>query len=342
VHTPSRSAARLSLAACLGLLLLLPAGASASSGVVSHALPSAEPGQGARAYWTAKRMRAAEPLPVRQVAPSGSPATPLSAPSAGHNAVAPAKVDLSRTIAGHPPVGQRIQSNPPYQSGEVPLANQTAFPTSTNGRIFGKFQGIGQYSCSATVVASKSQSVIMTAGHCVFDSQAGFASKVVFVPAYHDGDRPFGIWQATNEVIAKGYFKILNPNNDYAALRVKSASGDVGAVVGEEGLAYSQPRGQTFQVIGYPFNLGKTEKMWNCLTEFAGVDNHDHFPGKPDSGVGCDMTEGASGGGWTIFDAQGVPFLNSVTSYGYPQLKKVIFGPYLTKKTVKIINEANG
>jgi hypothetical protein len=341
VNNSSRSAVRLSLAACLGLLLLLPAGAFASSGVVVHKLPSAAPGNGAKAYWTAKRMRAAEPLPVRKVAPSGSPATPLSAP-AGPNAAAPATVDRSRTIPGHPPVGQRIHPSPPYQSGEVPLANQTIYPTSTNGRIFGKFQGIGQYSCSATVVSSKSQSVIMTAGHCVFDEDAGFASKIVFVPAYHDGDRPFGIWAATNAVIGKGYFKILNPNNDYAALRVKSATGNVGAVVGEEGLAYSQPRGQAFQVIGYPFNLGKTELMWNCVTSFAGVDNHDHFPGKPDSGVGCDMTEGASGGGWTIFDAQGVPYLNSVTSYGYPQLKKVIFGPYLTKKASKIVNEANG
>ncbi len=339
----SRSAVRLPLLACLGLLLLLPAGASASAGV-SHALPSATPGHGAKAYWTAKRMRSAEPLPVsvQNAAPSGSPASPLRAPSAGPNAAAPARVDLSRTVAGSPPrSNRRFPDHPPYVSGEVPLEAQTVYPTSTAGRIFGKLRGVGQYSCSATVVASKSQSVILTAGHCVFDRDAGFASKIVFVPAYHDGDRPFGVWQATHAVIARGYYKILNPNYDYAALRVKG-NGNVGAVVGEEGIAYNQPRGQDFQVLGYPYNLGRTEKMWSCLTSFAGIDNHDRFPGKPDSGVGCDMTQGASGGGWSIRDAQGTPFLNSVTSYGYPKVKNVIFGPYLTKKALRIVKQANG
>lgn len=344
MNNSSRSTVRTSLAACIGLFLLLPAGASASAGV-SHALHSAAPGHGAKDYWTAKRMRTAEPLPVpvQSVAPSGSPATPLSAPTAGPNAAAPAKIDLSRTVPGSPPKGYgRIPDNPPYASGEVPLEAQTVYPTSTNGRIFGKFRGLGQYSCSATVVASKSQNVILTAGHCVFDREAGFASKVVFVPAYHDGARPFGIWQATTEIIAKGYFKILNPNNDYAALKLKSSNGAIGSVVGQEGLAYGQPRGQTFQVVGYPYNLGKTELMWNCLTSFAGIDRHDRYPGQPDSGVGCDMTQGASGGGWSIRDGEGVPYLNSVTSYGYPKVKNVLFGPYLTKKTLRIINEASG
>ena len=343
MKTSSRSAVRPSLAAVLGFLLLVPAGASAS-GMVGHAIPAATPGHGAKAYWTAKRMRATEPLPIplRDDLPGGDTATPLSVPAAGPNAASPARVDLSRTIAGSPPKGSRIGDDPPYLSGEVPLESQTTYPTSTNGRVFGKFRGLGQYSCSATVVASKSDSVILTAGHCVFDGDAGFASKIVFVPAYHRGDRPFGVWQGTREVINKGYFKLLNPNDDYAAIKLKSASGKLGQVVGEEGLAYSQPRNQGFQVIGYPFNLGRTELMWNCLTNFAGVDNLDRFPGKPDSGVGCDMTEGASGGGWTIRDPAGTPFLNSVTSYGYPKLKNVIFGPYLTKKAMKLIGKASG
>lgn len=342
MSTKSRPTVRPSLAACLGLLLLAPAAASAS-GVVVHRLPSATAGHGARAYWTAKRMRSAGELPLQQVAPGPRGATPLRAPSSGPNAAA-AGVDLSNTRAARPPKGYRFQpgDNPPYTSGEVPLDAQTVYPTSTNGRIFGKFPGIGHYSCSATVVSSHSQNVILTAGHCVLDADSGFASKIAFVPAYHDGARPFGVWAATREVVSKDWFKFSSSHEDYAAIKLKSPNGSLGDAVGQEGIAYNQPRAQDFQVIGYPFNLGKTELMWNCLTSFAGEDNHDTLPGKPDSGVGCDMTEGASGGGWTIRDASEVPYLNSVTSYGYRKLKNVLFGPYLTKKVLKVVNSANG
>ena len=87
---------------------------------------------------------------------------------------------------------------PPYTSGEVPLASQTTFPLSTNGLLIGKLPGFGDYSCSATVISSESDSVLITAGHCVYDFQVGFAKRVAFAPAYHQGDTPFGVWSAAD------------------------------------------------------------------------------------------------------------------------------------------------
>jgi hypothetical protein len=330
---------RTALAACLGLLLIAPTGALAG-GTAAHRLPAGSAGHGARAYWTAKRIRSASPRPaVRRATAAPSAASPLAAPVGD---AAAGTVDLTRTrpprrTLAHP-VGPG--DDPPYQSGEVPLAAQTTYPTSTNGLLLGKFDGIGSYSCSASVVSSSSHNVILTAGHCVYDEKAGFAKKIAFVPAYHDGSRPFGTWIGRRETVARGWVR-GNFNYDYAAIRLRSPAGTLGDAVGEKGLAWNQPRNQSFQAIGYPYNRGETELMWNCVAPFAGVDPYDRSSGKPDSGIGCDMGEGASGGGWTIRDDEDVPYVNSVTSFGYSRIDDVLFGPYLTRKVLKVVNRAN-
>ena len=183
--------------------------------------------------------------------------------------------------------------------------------------------------------------MILTAGHCVFDEKAGFAKRIAFIPAYHDGSRPFGTWAGRRETVARGWARSMNFSYDYAAIKLRSPAGTLGDAVGEEGLAWSQPRDQDFQAIGYPFNRGGTELMWNCIASFAGVDPYDGDAGKPDSGIGCDMGEGASGGGWTIRDDEGVPYVNSVSSFGYTKIEDVLFGPYLTRKVLKVVNRVN-
>jgi hypothetical protein len=46
--------------------------------------------------------------------------------------------------------------------------------------------------------------------------------------------------------------------------------------------------------------------------------------GPPMIGMGCDMREGSSGGGWIIRNQ----YVNSVTSGGYDTLPELLFGPY--------------
>lgn len=336
LHTPF-------IAAAVGLLLILAPAASAGKRVVQRSV-SAGASRAAVEYWTAKRMRTATPLAV----PQQDAATALASPAPRPKPTAlPASrsLDLANTLPPRAPRGTAtigIGDRPPFTSGEVPLATQTTFPTSTNGKLFGKLQGLGGYSCSATVISSSSHSVIMTAGHCVFDEKAGFARKVVFVPAYHDGDRPFGAWSAASLSSTKQWQRATNFNYDYASIRLRKSGGDsIGDVVGEQGVAFDQAREQVFQAIGYPFDFKKTERMWNCVAPFAGADPRDRTSGQPDSAIGCDMSSGASGGGWFIRDLAGTQYLNSVTSFGYRKIRKTLFGPYLTHRVLKVINAAN-
>lgn len=294
----------------------------------------------ARDYWTPERMREARGLRVRRVALGSAPAPALAPPAAAD--LGPAVIDPATSRPPRPPVASGRIRVPPFKSGQVPPAEMTGYPYSANGRLYGKFRVGGPFSCSATVVNSPSRSVVLTAGHCVHDHNAGWARHLVFVPAYLRGERPFGTWKATRVASTRGWVRSENFHGDYSAIKLSSPSGPVGEVVGEEGLVWNQPRDQQFQAIGYPFNRGRTELMWNCTSASIGADPFDRSRGKPDTGIGCDMGGGASGGGWTIRDGNGDPYVNGVTSFGYNRVKNILFSPYLTGKVAGVVNQANG
>ncbi len=257
-------------------------------------------------------------------------------------AAGPAVIEPASSRPPRPPALAARISVPPYESGQVAPATMTTYPYRTNGRLYGAFRPGGPYSCSATVVNSPSRSIVLTAGHCVHERGAGWARHIIFVPAYLRGERPFGTWKATRMATTGGWAHRENFHGDYGAVKLASPSAPVGEVVGESGLAWNQPRAQLFQAIGYPFNRGRTELMWSCVSASIGADPFDRSRGKPDTGIGCDMGGGSSGGGWTIRDGDGDAYVNGVTSFGYNRPKNVLFSPYFTGKVVAVINRANG
>ena len=346
----SRVAATLTLLSALALLL-------AAASVASAAPAVHDPGDGnasaraARDYWTPKRMRQAPLLNIERAASgsaiSGSGLSRAAAPPLAPGATPPpAEIDPATSqpptlpVAGNDGRAKRIEV-PQFLTGQVPPEYLAYYPYSANGRVFGSFGRGGNYSCSATVVASASRSVALTAGHCLHDRDLGWARRVVFVPAYISGAAPYGTWSVGRKVVSRGWFRSQNFHGDYGAVKLSGPNGIIGDVVGQEGLAWSQPREQTFQAIGYPINRGDTEIMWNCISPFAGVDPLDRSRGAVDSGIGCDMGGGSSGGGWTIYDPYGNPYVNGVTSYGYKRLKNILFSAYLNGKVAGVVKSAD-
>ena len=321
------------IATVIAAAMLIPAAPAAATPVVHKPQVS---GVSAREYWTPERMREARPRHVRRAA---RPAA-LDSPDAAD--VGPAVIDPATSRPPRPPTLSARISAPPFESGQVPPAEMTTYPYSANGRLYGTFRPGGPYSCSATVINSPSRSVVLTAGHCVYERKLGWARNIVFVPAYLQGEQPFGTWKATRVAATRGWVRSENFHGDYSAIKLSSPSGPVGEVVGEEGLVWNQPREQLFQAIGYPFNRGRTELMWNCISASLGADPFDRSRGKADTGIGCDMGGGSSGGGWTIRDSDGNAYVNGLTSFSYNQPKNVLFSPYLTGKVVGIVNQANG
>ena len=256
-------------------------------------------------YWTADRIAAARPLP----------------PIRGGSARAQ----------------RRVQQPPPFESFQVP--DPTVAPLPAHGKLFGHLRGYGDFTCSGTVVDSLSGSVVITAGHCVYEPRGKVAAtRLAFVPASTDGARPFGRWTASASRSTKGWIKGENYDFDYATLTLRPLNGvPIEQVVGARPLATETPREQTYSAFGYPGNRGDAKVLWACHGPYAGDDPRPIPGGPPPIGIGCDMTEGASGGGWVNDLGQ----LVSVTSFGYGRRKGFLYGPYLTPKAARLVARSN-
>jgi V8-like Glu-specific endopeptidase len=237
-------------------------------------------------YWTAERMENA-------------------IPASKQRAAAPAPK------AKKPPRGNAQQIAPPY----------TSAPTRTNGKVFFTDGGLN-YVCSGTALLSGNKSTVWTAGHCVHDGASNFHTNWAFVPAYADGQRPYGTWTARSLLTTSGWAGGGDFSYDNGAAVVSTNGGSaLTDVVGGRNVAFNYPRSQQYAAHGYPaaspFN---GQRLWVCN---SGLRYNDTSANPATMGIDCDMTGGSSGGGWIANDA-----VASVNSYGYRTLPNVMFGPY--------------
>jgi hypothetical protein len=228
----------------------------------------------------------------------------------------------------------------PYSS--VELTDTTSYPNVVHGIVFFRL-GRYDYSCSGTVVNSPSQSVVITAGHCVHYGGRGgpWATHWLFVPGYQDKAAPFGAWSARRLFTTKGWRKKGRFSYDVgaAAMNVNAAGQSVEGTVGARGIAFNQPREQAYRSFGYPVAPKPKfdgESLWACDSVFEAVDPFPERSGPPQSGIGCDMGAGSSGGGWVVGDQ----FVNSVNSFGYAFMPDVLFGTYFGDAAAQVYARA--
>ncbi len=285
------------VAATFGCLLAGAAAQPAGATVVHRAH-----GNSAARFWTPERMARARPLTVERG-------------------------------AGGEPVLKVGPTPPPFESFEVP--DPTVAPLNTHGKLFGFLPGFGGFECSATVVDTPSRSVVMTAGHCVYEPRNGaVAKRLAFVPAYTARARPFGRWTASTSRTTREWIKHENFDYDYATLTMRPRRGQaIENVVGGRPLATDTAREQIYNSYGYPSNFAHAQRMWTCRGPYAGDDPRPIPGGPPPIGMACDMKEGASGGGWINDLGQ----LVSVTSFGYGKRVGFLYGPYLTSKAARLV-----
>jgi hypothetical protein len=283
---------RVVVALC-AIIFLGPAAAAgaAPSGVDAHAV--GKPRDAVRAHWTVARMRAAVPADAGELAdPPPPPPDPEVTPAL------PTPTSF------------------PFQAAEL----QGPYP-AVHGKVFFTDDGI-DYLCSATALGSGNRSVVWTAGHCVNDGPGAYHTNWMFVPGYRDGTRPYGTWTARALLTTSGWGDRGDISYDLGAAVVSANNGvTLNDAVGGLGIAFNAPREQTYTVYGYPAAGGfNGQRLRTCVSAYGAAD-----PGTVPStmGIGCDMTGGASGGGWVV----GTNVL-SVTSYAYGDQPGVIYGPY--------------
>jgi len=313
--------------------LLLTALLAALAGpTVASAAPAVvhvhEPAAAIRDYWTKERMRTAVPMPL--------PRPPAAAAEAPQPAGPPTYVPPARPDGdGHAPLLRGTVASRAAVSGLAsPVADPAAPSVRMHGKVFftlAKLDEPNDFVCSGTAVNSRNRSVVMTAGHCVFDRErgGGKATNWAFVPAFGGDDvRPFGTWPA-KKIATTRKWKRDGKNFNYdvgaAVVRPNPSGRRLQSVVGARGIGFDQPRRQAYDIFGYPVQppfLSTLEYTCSSPYRGAGVGG---VGGPPTMRASCNMTPGSSGGGWIAGGK-----LLSVTSYAYGQVPTSLYGPYFS------------
>lgn len=261
------------------------------------------------AYWTSERLAMAE------------------AYGDGGDSQAPGPQEASGSTSSTDPAGA-IDPIAPSDSN----AGAPAIPT---GMLFFERDGKDSY-CSAAVVNTPSKRVIITAGHCIYESRAKspWAHNAVFIPGYDPSSEdptPAGVWTARS---LRTFDDWMTGAGDYAhdvGFATLDDGGDakqpIAMVVGAHGLAWGGSHEFRTSIIGYPGNLA--EPGGDIVKHVCddGVTRH----GPLLTVDGCNFGQGASGGPWlhAYDEVTGLGRVRSVTSLWHP-VTGVNWGPYFT------------
>ena len=143
------------------------------------------------------------------------------------------------------------------------------YPTAVNvngiavvGPLF--FGGLqNSHGCSASVIASPSRDLVITAAHCIQGNGAG----IQFAPGYANGRSPYGVWSVSRVYVGPSWAAGGNTQHDYAIL--KMSPNVIGGhrvllqnVTGANTLGYSPRPGTLVTVSGYP--LGSNDQPITC------------------------------------------------------------------------------
>jgi V8-like Glu-specific endopeptidase len=310
--------------------------------------------------WTREMMLAAQPYPLEIIPeapavslelskPTGSPGMVPSSPPAGGS---PASTESAETLTSSQAIVSGYNYPPPYARYQN-FDSYQVFPYSTIGVMFFTQGGV-LYRCSA---ASIGDNAIWTAGHCIhagdgeFDDDDGtvedygtWSKDVIFVPAYHNGNTPFGVWEAEdfNLKTTSGWFDSQDLRFDMggAVLNVNGGQ-ELSQVVGSLGFKYNMNNSLHWLNVAYPSESpfsGSTQQI--CAGSFTYSDTS--MPNPSPVAMGCDMTRGSSGGPW-VLDFSGTAgnnnFLNGNNSYRYGSRPEELYSPYFGWEAKSLWNE---
>jgi hypothetical protein len=213
------------------------------------------------------------------------------------------------------------------QQGQPPRNGDPSYPLSTVGKVFLTNAAGQDMFCSGTAVASRNQSVVDTAGHCLYWN-GNWVRNLIFCPLYDNGSTPYGCWAARALEVPSDWIN-AKPNDFHHdfGMAIVSANdqGLLTDLVGGAGWAYNQPVKQPFNAYGYPAAYpfdGQTRQT--CESSSGTL--WQHGDGTVVS-IPCNMTGGSSGGPWFI-QMSGNWYLNGHNDFTSRLQPGHMFSPY--------------
>lgn len=134
-------------------------------------------------------------------------------------------------------------------------SSHTLHTTRAVARVGAIFQGPvssnGDHHCTAGVVSSATRNLIVTAAHCL----NGGGDDLYFVPGYHDGQTPYGVWKLEKATLDPRWNNDQDPDFDVAFVTVAPhGSRQIQDVLGGYTLGIDRPlpMTSTVRLTGYP------------------------------------------------------------------------------------------
>jgi V8-like Glu-specific endopeptidase len=180
------------------------------------------------------------------------------APAWALTAPAVAALLLASQFHGAERLAGRLATAASTLSRHAPQAPQTLVNarqfsgTFAVGVLFRLSSGrLGKHFCTASVVDSRPGDLVITAAHCVSKLAPG---DIAFVPGYHDGDEPHGVWTVSKVIVDSRWRTSADPDHDFAFLIVRQPgnSSTIQQVTGGERLGTGWPARERVHVVGYP------------------------------------------------------------------------------------------
>jgi hypothetical protein len=335
-----------------------PADVASTAGIPGFAAPDPD---AVAAYWTPERIASARPYPrLPGSAASSGPATDDEVTTHEMPGVRPPGV----SVAPAQPVPRAAAAFPqlrgyPYNAYRW-KGSFSRLPARVHGKVIFCDPSEGPCSdrrhnpweCSGTVINTDNKSVVITAGHCVYNNETGtWMKNWSFYPGYKHGKHPrYGVWPYRT-LYTPSLWQRGNDKFDIgAAVLVTAGSRGIVDVVGAEGWQTgpdSDPGRRRVRLWGYPLTIATTSRPRNynnlrvCETRQGRRSNASSGSGPAPYAVGCDMLGGSSGGGWVkdYSDSQGWGRVFSVNSSG-PDDRPLMYGPVFGRRALSLISEA--
>lgn len=253
--------------------------------------------QAARDYWTVERLQ--------EASRSAGPSAPREANTIGERAVGRAEIVQNQVAAPERTVSERVLPSEPVRSaGSHSIGGRSLIGkfAPANGKLFYYNPALRTHEqCSASSVGSSSRSIVATAAHCIYDFQnKTMMTNIVFVPAYHHKQRPYGTFPVLGHLMLTDFIKYgysgRGYSSDVAMLKVGTNERGqlVNNAVGGHGLV-TGGRNYRFRVVlfGYPYSHDP-EAMHACArrTTVRRIQRY-RF-----SFTECPFRHGMSGGPW--------------------------------------------
>lgn len=204
----------------------------------------------------------------------------------------PASANASTSPAASSPSpsasGQTPASSPTPTPAASPTATPTATPTPTpspsptpKAVAFGGTAAVGalfmtkkggklEHFCTAAVVSSPQEDLVITAAHCIYGKALGTKGGVIFGPGWHNNKFPKGRWLVMSATVDSKWKQDRDPNDDVAFLVVRDGRQKIQRITGAETLETGTKLPQTVQVIGYPNSTARPVKCTGPARQLKG------------------------------------------------------------------------